>query len=78
MVSDSMTFKSLPGLEGGGSEALLFNHPSTSVIDSEEDDDFEGGDNRVKNKDDIDIEDEEKIKNIVATNEGGASEEMTL
>ena len=36
--------------------------PSQSGMSSE-DDDFEGGDNQIKKKDDIDIEDEDKFKN---------------
>jgi hypothetical protein len=35
------------------------------VLDSDDDDDFEGGDNQVRKKDEFDIEDEEKFKDIV-------------
>lgn len=50
------------GVVDGGSSSISLPG-GESVISSEEDDDFEGGDNRVLNKDEIDIENQEEFEN---------------
>ncbi len=52
-----MDVESNPGTDG---ESV----PSGSLVMSEEDDDFEGGDNQIKKKDEIDVVNEAKAMDL--------------
>ncbi len=69
-----MDVESNPGNDG---ESV----PSVSLVMSEEDDDFEGGDNQIKKKDEIDVVNEAKAMDLFdnqASHDISNSDSMTV